>query len=158
MKINKTIWIFGILVLALSWTAADPAMAASLTLTLQHLSLDNVDDVAGRWQHEGGQVFCPNGNKPIANYAAHRRVTFSGTSPQNTAMLTLTLFFLGGNPPQNITLQGSHDFNSGKYIGSVSATSHGFRHVRGQTFAGNAAADTLTIRRLGDRVVNPCGS
>ena len=156
MRMNKTTWMLGMLVVALSWTTANPAMAKSLTLTLNRLSLDNVDDVPGRWQHEGGEVFCSGGEEPIAHYAAHRRVTFSGTTPQNTAMLTLTLFFLGENPPQNITIEGSHDFNSGKYIGSVSAASRAFRHVRGQTFRGDTAVDTLTISRLGDKVVNPC--
>jgi hypothetical protein len=101
-----------VMALAVFVAWASDSQAQSLTLTLERLSLDNVDDPAGRWQHEGGQVRCANGTH-IANYAAYRRVTFSGTSPQNTAMLTLTLFFLGANPPENITLQGAHDFNSG---------------------------------------------
>jgi hypothetical protein len=127
-----------------------------LTLTLERLSLDNVDDPPGRWQHEGGRVLCSDGTH-IANYAAYRRVTFSGTSPQNTAMLTMTLFFIGELPPENITLQGSHDFDSGEYIGSVSAASGDFAKVRDSSFSGQAGdIGTLTIDNLGKPKINPC--
>jgi hypothetical protein len=136
------------------WAAAE-SPAFSLTLTLEQLSLDNVDDLPGRWQHEGGRVFCPHGTQ-VANYAAYRRATVSGTSAQNTAMLTLTLFFLGENPPENITLQGSHDFSSGNYIGSVSAASQAFRIVRDASFSGATNVGSLTIDLLGLPGINPC--
>ena len=45
---------------------ASDSHAQSLTLTLERLSLDNVDDPAGLWQHEGGRVHCANGTH-IAN-------------------------------------------------------------------------------------------
>ncbi len=155
MKMN-TIKFLGVLAIsALSLLCSNQCQAQALTLTLVQASLDNVDDSPGRWQHEGGQVFCSNGTH-IANYAAHRRVTFSGTSAQNTAMLTLTLFFLGELPPQNITLQGAHDFSSGAYIGSVSAASAQFTKVRGETFSGQTALGTLTIDNLGKAGINPC--
>lgn len=140
---------------------ADESESQPLTLTLERLSLDNIDDAAGRWQHDGGKVYCPNGTH-IANYASHRRVTFSGTSAQNTAMVTMTVFFLGDAPPQNITLQGSHDFQSGGFIGSVSAASDAFDRVRGASFlgigdAGGGGADgAVTIDRLGKASLNPC--
>ncbi len=140
--------------LSLAWASESHAQA--LTLTLVRLSLDNVDDPPGRWQHEGGEVLCSDGTH-IANYAAYRRVTFSGTSPQNTAMLTMTLFFIGEAPPENITLQGSHDFTSGNYIGSVSAASSAFAKVLDESFSGQAGAvGTLTVERLGQPKINPC--
>lgn len=159
---NKLMSGIALSLLALSAPArADESESQPLTLTLERLSLDNIDDAAGRWQHDGGKVYCPNGTH-IANYAAHRRVTFSGTSPQNTAMVTMTLFFLGDLPPQNITLQGSHDFQSGGFVGSVSAASDAFGRVRDASFigiadAGGGAADgAVTIDRLGKSSVNPC--
>jgi hypothetical protein len=123
------------------------AYAGSVTLDLVRLSLNNVDDVAGRWQHEGGQVF--KAGTQIGNYAINRRVTSSGTSPQNTAMVTMTIFFLGASPPQNITLQGAHDFSSGISRGSVSAASTKYNWIRDAIFTGNAAANTLQINWLG---------
>jgi hypothetical protein len=117
---------------------------AAVTVQTQRLSLDNVDDAAGRWQHEGGRVLL--GGQPIGNYIIVRRVTFSGTSPQNTAALTMTLFFLGANPPHTLTLQGSHSFSNGRYIGSVSGASQPFMGVhQGSTFTGDAGAGTLTF-------------
>ncbi len=152
-----TIFALAILLGIASVVYADSASEAQpLTLTLERLSLDNIDDLSGRWQHEGGRVLCSEGTY-IADYAAYRRVTFSGTSPQNTAMLTMTLFFIGELPPQNITLQGSHDFNSGIYIGSVSAASSDFAKVRDASFSGQAdVVGTLTIDRLGKPRINPC--
>jgi hypothetical protein len=89
----------------------------ALTLTLERTVLNNVDDPAGCWQFEGGRVF--EEKRDVGFYASTKRVVFGATDAQNTAMLTLEVFFL----PQNIVLQGSHDFNSGEEIGSVSAAS-----------------------------------
>ncbi|NRS49638.1 hypothetical protein [Brevibacillus sp. HB2.2] len=100
-----------------------------MNLTLNRLSLTNVDDSAGGWQYEGGKVF--EGNNHVANYASMKRTVHQGTEAQNTAMLTLTLFFFG---LENITLQGSHDFSSGKQIGSVSAASSLFASNIGKQF------------------------
>jgi hypothetical protein len=140
----------------LSMAAPDAAQAQPLTLTLAPVgALINVDDAAGRWQHAGGEVICPDGTH-IANYALHRRVTFSGTQPQNTAMLTITLFFLGDDPADNITLQGAHSFNNGNSSGSVSAASQAFAAMRKQGFTGSGADDTITINKLGGNRFNPC--
>jgi hypothetical protein len=75
-------------------------------------------------------------NKHIANYASTKRVVIQGTEAQNTAMLTLTLFFIGQpqQPTENMTLQGSHDFSSGDEIGSVSAASTAFAPYIGSLF------------------------
>ena len=99
----------------------------SLTYTLVRECLNNVEDVAGRWQIEAGKVL--QREKQVANYSSVKRVS-CGTQEQNTAMLWITLFFLKGKPPENMTLHGSHDFNSGGEIGSVSAASSAFASHR----------------------------
>lgn len=122
------------------------AMAGTATLTLTRGSLTNVSDAAGTWQIEGGQVF--NGRTQIGDYACTRRtvsIGAGGTSPQNTAMLTCTLFLSGARPPENVTFQGAHDFNGGGYIGSVSAASGAYSFLRGGTISGNSGAGTVTL-------------
>jgi hypothetical protein len=112
----------------------------ALKYTLVRECLDNVDDNAGRWQIEGGKVM--QREKHVANYSSVKRVS-CGTREQNTAMLWLTLFFLKGAPPENMTLHGAHDFNSGGQIGSVSAASSAFTTRIGRRF--KRVGDTLTI-------------
>src|SRR4029450_2356340 len=102
--------------------------------------LNNVDDIAGRWQIEGGKVL--QRERHVANYSSGKRGS-CGTHAQNTAMLWITLFFLKGKPPENITLHGSHDFNSGGEIGSVSAASSAFASRIGRQF--KRVVNTLTI-------------
>lgn len=113
----------------------------ALNLRLQRDALANDDDAAGRWQYEGGRVF--EREQQVGFYAVTRRVTFHATEAQNTAMLTMTIFFLPDKPPQNITVQGSHDFDSGSEIGSVSAASSGNAAHIGKTFT--RVGDTITI-------------
>ena len=113
---------------------------AALKFELVRECLNNVDDVAGRWQIEGGRVM--QRDKHVANYSSVKRVS-CGTREQNTAMLWLTLFFLKGKPPQNITLHGAHDFNSGGETGSVSAASTPFGPRIGHQFV--RVLNTLTI-------------
>lgn len=95
----------------------------AILLTFNPKALNNVDDVAGRWQFEGGSV--EENKRHVANYASFKRVTFKGTDQdgQNTATVVTTIFFLGKHPPESITLEGAHDFNSGNETGSVSAAS-----------------------------------
>ena len=112
----------------------------SQSYTLDRECLNNVDDVAGRWQIEGGKVM--QDGKHVANYSSVKRVS-CGTLEQNTAMLWITLFFLGGKPPENMTLHGSHDFNTGGEIGSVSAASQAFASDIGKRF--KRVVNTLTI-------------
>ena len=112
----------------------------SLTYTLVRECLNNVEDIAGRWQIEGGKVL--ERQKHVANYSSVKRVS-CGTQEQNTAMLWLTLFFLKEKPPQNITFHGAHDFNSGGEIGSVSAASSSFASHIGKQF--KRVVNTLTI-------------
>jgi len=113
----------------------------ALTYTLVRECLNNVDDVAGRWQIEGGKVL-EGKERHVANYSSVKRVS-CGTQEQNTAMLWITLFFLKGKPPENLTLHGAHDFNSGGEIGSVSAASTAFAAHIGKQF--KRVVNTLTI-------------
>ena len=112
----------------------------ALKYTLVRECLDNVEDNAGRWQIEGGKVM--QREKHVANYSSVKRVS-CGTHEQNTAMLWMTLFFLKGRPPENMTLHGAHDFSSGNQIGSVSAASSAFAPRIGRQF--KRVGDTLTI-------------
>jgi hypothetical protein len=114
----------------------------ALTLSLHRDTLTNVDDAAGRWQYEGGTVL--DRGKQVAHYASTKRVVFQTTDAQNTAMLTVELFFTGKKPPESITLQGAHDFNSGNETGSVSAASDSFKKHIGKEFKRNG--DVLTIQ------------
>lgn len=113
----------------------------AITLNLHRETLTNVDDPAGRWQYEGGTVM--QGGKEVAHYASTKRVVFHGTDAQNTAMLTVEVFYNGQKPPQTMTLQGAHDFNSGSETGSVSAASSSFAGHIGKEF--KRVGDVLTI-------------
>ncbi len=115
-------------------------LCPTLTYTLHRDCLNNVDDPGMRWQIEGGKVL--ENHKHVANYSSVKRVS-CGTTEQNTAQLWVTLFFLGGKPPENITLHGAHDFHSGGEIGSVSAASSAFSAYIGKQF--KRVANTLTI-------------
>ncbi len=113
----------------------------ALTLTLERTVLKNVDDLAGRWQYEGGKVF--EDRRDVGFYASTKRVVFGATDAQNTAMLTLEVFFLPQKPPQNLVLQGAHDFNSGEEIGSVSAASANLAGHIGKQF--KRVGNVLTV-------------
>ena len=114
--------------------------AASRTYEMQPECLNNVEDAAMRWQIEGGKVL--QDKKHVANYSSVKRVS-CGTVEQNTAQLWVTLFFLGGKPPHNMTLHGVHDFDSGAEIGSVSAASSNYAAEIGKPF--KRAGTILTI-------------
>jgi len=119
-------------VAAAAVAAASFAHAGSVALTLTRNSLTNVNDAAGLWQHQGGDIM--KGGLKVGQYALHRRVTNGGTgAPLNTAMTTMTLFFAtaAGSAPQNVTLQGAHDFGPGNFRGSVSGASNRFSFAQG---------------------------
>lgn len=145
-NVRQVIFVLALFALSLVWIGE--SQAGSLTLTLERQTLTNVSDAAGLWQHEGGKVF--RSGIQVGNYAATRRVTTGGTNAQNTAMFTMTIFMLGSAPPSNITLEGSHDFSSGRYVGSVSAASNLNNWLIGADFVGTAGASgTLTIQWTG---------
>ena len=116
-----------------------------LVLKFNRKALSNVDDPAGRWQFEGGSV--TQDSTHIANYASFKRVTFQGTDQdnQNTASVTTVLFFLGAHPPESITLEGAHDFNSGNETGSVSAASKTQSAHIGKQYTRTGATDLVHI-------------
>ena len=112
-----------------------------LQLTLERDALYTIDDAAGRCQYEGGRV--RERGQHVADYACTRRVVFHGTDTLNTAMLTMTIFFHGSAPPECLTVQGAHDFASGKEAGSVSAASALFAGYIGQPC--HRVGNTLTF-------------
>ena len=114
----------------------------SLTYTLVRECLNNVEDAGIRWQIEGGVVV--QKEKRVGTYSSVKRVS-CGTAQYNTAQLWLTLFFPPKKPgaPDNMTLHGAHDFNSGNETGSVSAASAVFAAQNGKQF--NRVVNTLTI-------------
>ena len=127
--------VFGLL----CWST--PAVAGTVSLSLVRSTLQNVDDPAGRWQFEGGDI--TKAGIVVGQYAIHRRVTFGGTDAQNTAMTTVTLFFANRtSAPHNITLHGAHSFNDGRFAGSVSAASNRFSWI---TDADAVIAPTVTL-------------
>jgi hypothetical protein len=123
----------------------------STSYSLKRLSLNNVNDVGGRWQFEGGEVFgLLKGSKTevrVGYFASYKRVTWGGTDEQNTAMVTLTIFLetRGANVPENITAQGAHDFNTGNETGSISAASIPHNAFIGQKYFLNGGTNVLTI-------------
>jgi len=116
-----------------------------LLLKFTRKALTNVDDPAGRWQFEGGAV--THEEKHVANYASFKRVTYHGTDQdnQNTASVTTTIFFVGAHPPESITLEGAHDFNSGNETGSVSAASKTQAAHIGKQYTRTGATDLVHI-------------
>jgi hypothetical protein len=112
------------------------AYAGTLTVLLNRSSLSNDadPDSNGLYQYEGGTVQNANGTATIGHYIVTRRVTTSGTSSDNTAGETITLFFpnsTSGNVPNNITIVGAYSYNTGQFAGSVSAVSARYRPLNG---------------------------
>jgi hypothetical protein len=141
--LKRTLPVVVVVCLVLVCTTA--SYAASLTLTLARTSaLTNVADPAGTSQYDGGTVSL--GGSVIGRYARVKRTVLGGgTDTQNTAMLTITIFMLGSDPPQTVTLQGSHSFNDGEERGSISAASSTFRGAVGITFEGPETALTFEV-------------
>ncbi|MBK5966059.1 hypothetical protein CCR95_18740 [Thiocystis minor] len=104
-------------------------------------TLTNVDDSEGLWQYDGGEISL--GGDLVGYYARKKRV--SDGVILNAATVEMTLFADGTSPPQNLTLLGSHSFNSGDEIGSVSAASSDFSAFIGIQFSIDGASDVLTL-------------
>lgn len=128
---------------------APAANAGSVVLTLTRTTLINVPDAAGTWQYQGGNIL--KGTVKVGQYALTRRIISGGTTtPLNTAATTITLFFAlaSGTAPQNVTLQGAHDFSAGSFRGSVSAASAQYGWIKGADAvysASTAGQETLSI-------------
>lgn len=121
------------------------ANAGAVALQLVRTSLNNVDDAAGRFQHEGGNIV--KSKVTIGQYLIIRRVTTPATSTMNVAATTITLFLGTGSTtaPNNITLQGAHNFSAGNFRGSVSAASNRYSFLQGADATYTAATGTETL-------------
>lgn len=124
----------------LKWYPYGEISGKSITETflgfkLARLKSNTVNDIAGNWQYEGGIVMQLNGQQ-VGHYSSQKRVTHGGTTVLNTASVTTTLFFNSkdNNVPDNITLQGAHDFSIGNKCGSVSSASKKYQTTIGKTF------------------------
>ncbi|MES2924442.1 MAG: hypothetical protein V4819_23015 [Verrucomicrobiota bacterium] len=127
------------------------ANAGGVAVQLVRTSLRNVDDAAGRFQHEGGNVV--KGQTTIGQYIIIRRVTTPATSVMNVAATTITLFLGTGSTtaPNNITLQGAHNFSAGNFRGSVSAASNRYSWIDGAdaTYSTSSGTSTLVMTWTG---------
>ncbi len=126
------------------------ASASNTTLLLVRSSLANVPDSSGSsdlWQYEGGVIQNTAGTAMIGHYLANRRVTSAGTSADNTAAETITLFFsnaTAGDVPYSITLQGAYSYNTGQFAGSVSAASARYHPLTGDSATGAVTSNGAT--------------
>jgi hypothetical protein len=117
------------------------AFAASATVVLDDTTgLTNVDDAAGTWQINGGTVSL-DGSAIGYFHKVKRGVT--GATPLNVASITITIFLTGGDPPQNLTIQGAHSFNNGEITGSVSAASSAVNFLVGARVSGTPSVLTI---------------
>ena len=130
-------------------------LAGVSTFTLHRASLINVTDSAGTTQREAGTV--QRGGVTIGNYYIARRVDTLAGALFNSYPAHVALLFApkAGTTPvtENITMDGTHDFTSGDFKGSVSATSSAYSWVRDAdadyTPTGAVGVATLVIRWTG---------
>ncbi len=118
----------------------DRTEPAALELTLHPDVVTNIDDAAGRWQHERGRV--SDHGTQIGVYASTSHLAAAGTGHHDTTF-TLTIFFLGGLPPESLTVHGTHEAGSDSEAGTVSAASAGHASRVGDRF--RRAGDIMTI-------------
>jgi hypothetical protein len=117
-------------------------MAEGTVFSLDRTVLKSVDDEAGYWQYEGGNLI--KEGKKVGIFMAVRRGFDPLLDPAfNASTYKLTLLFSGDSPPQNMTLQGAWDFMAGG-CGSVSAISEGLAAANGAWFT--VVGDKLTIQ------------
>jgi hypothetical protein len=91
------------------FVANPPAHAPPLTIVLARDTGSNpgfAGDTAGWWLHDGGTVTINGG--AIGRFVRSIRVTVGSNAPHDIAMLTISLFLSGGDPPENCTAQGVH--------------------------------------------------
>ena len=130
--------------------AGGAAHAGTAILDLKRASLTNVTDAAGLYQQEGGDVV--KSGVTVGSYVITRRVTTGGTTTLNTAATSVTLFFpVRAGAPNNITLAGAHDFNSGDFQGSVSGASTKYSWLReaDASYVPNGGYEQVTLSWTG---------
>jgi hypothetical protein len=140
-----------VIVAAALWSGS--AFAGNVVLELHRSSLTNVTDAGGLTQHEAGTVL--KGAALVGNYFLTRRVETLSGALFNTGATHITLFFEPqpngtSAAPDNVTLDGAHDFSSGGFKGSVSAASNPYSWIKGAdaSYSITAGVDMLTIRWL----------
>ncbi len=133
---------------AMLWSGA--ALAGTVTLTLTRVStLTNVTDTAGTTQHEAGTI--SKGANVVGEYFIQRRVESLANPAFNTGAEHITLFFpvkqRANLAPENITIDGAHDFSSGAFKGSVSAASGWYSWIQNAdaVYAAGTGIETLTL-------------
>ncbi len=141
---------------ALMWSGN--AFAGTAVLALSRVApLTNVEDAAGRFQHEAGVV--RRGAAIVGNYFLFRRVDTLAGGLFNTGATHITLFFKparGTNAaPESITIDGAHDFSTGAFKGSVSATSSAYSWVRDAdaSYTNANGVETLVLQWLGSNTL-----
>jgi hypothetical protein len=125
---------------------AGTTFAGTKNLTLERSTLSNDADAdgGGLWQYEGGTLLSASG-ATAGTYIVNRRVTTSGTQTFNTAFETMTLFFtplVAGAVPEVVVVQGAYSYNSGAFVGSVSAASEKYTWIIGADASGTIATGT----------------
>lgn len=122
----------------LATVSTNAAFAGTATLELTRTGLSNVTDSAGLYQYETGTVSTANG--VLAGYYNVTRRVISGgaASALNAATETMNVILATTTPGpfNNLTLEGTHDFSSGAFAGSVSAAASPYKFAIG----GNATA------------------
>lgn len=141
-----------LIIAAALWSGS--AFAGSVVLELRRSTLTNVTDAAGVTQHEAGTI--RKGTEVVGNYFLARRVDTLTGALFNTGATHITLFFdpqpNGTSPaPDNVTLDGAHDFTSGGFKGSVSAASNPYGWIKNADASYSIAngVDTLQIKWTG---------
>jgi hypothetical protein len=118
-----------------------PAVSVLLEQTSPQFNLDppGAPLPLARTQYDAGRILL--GNESIGEYL---RVKDAHAVTLNAAAVTITLFFpFPDAPPVPITLQGSHSFDSGNQVGSISASS--VPGMIGTVFTYDGASRTLTL-------------
>ena len=124
------------------FVATLPSHAATVTYsTVRTGPLTNVDDAEGRWQFSGGKVYL--GRTHVGYFIRKKRVSFALSGLVNKGSVETTVMWKWGR--HAMTLQGSHNFSSGKQVGGVSATSAGFSAYEGGSYTGSPAEFSITF-------------
>jgi hypothetical protein len=143
---RSSLKLLALLFIATLWSGS--ALAGTTTLTLTRSTLINVTDGAGTTQHEAGSI--SRGATVLGEYFIERRVDTLPSPMFNTGAARITLFFkpkAGGTStaPENVTIEGAHDFGSGGFKGSVSAASAPYNWIIGADAWYTAAGGTETL-------------
>jgi hypothetical protein len=96
-----------------------------------------------RVRQRGMPCLASSTNACVVGKTPHSRAVLSLDAATTCRPSGLNAALLGEKPPENITLHGAHDFNSGGEIGSVSAASSAFSAQIGKQF--KRVGNTLTI-------------